>query len=269
MLTLDQKGAVLREVERLIEKANVRYAEHANMEMPHVSFDLRGTTGGMAYPGRWEINLNAALMVDNWDHYMSDTIPHEVAHLVVHRLWGTETRRTRTGKVQRISHGDKWKSVMRMCFNVEPKRCHQMDVSKTRQAKRPQTKHQYRCNCCGAMVPVGPKHHKKLQNGAALRHRCVTTGPQYHGRHGTLEYTGVLGRVTWQEAAQTKAAPKAAPRATAPAAGTQIARAVDILKQCRLQGIDTRQGAIKQIMALMGVNKDKASGLHDRAKKKV
>lgn len=257
-LTQEQRTEAVRRVEHFVEKANALYGKQ--MPVPVVHFDLKGTTAGQAF-SHHRIRLNEGLMVDHWDDFINDTIPHEVAHCVVNFVFGAEVRLTRRGKRQRISHGEKWKSVMR-AFGVDANRTHDMDVSKVRQARRTKTKYEYRCNCCGKSIPVGPKYHKDIQNGRPLSHKGC--------KGSRLEFVGVLGRVTYSEAAQGKRAePKKVPAARNGI--TQIEHAVLIYKSMT-ENVDvkmSRQDIIQGIMHSMQVDKKKASGLHDRAKKKV
>lgn len=254
--TLEIRNRVYEKVEHYIDIANNIY--DMEMSYPIVEFTVRGTTAGTA-TGDHTVNFNAKLLVDNINLFMEDTIPHEVAHCVDHHIHGTQYKRTRTGRKQRVSHGHSWKMIMR-AFGVDPSRCHNMDTSKT---ARPQTKHLYTCSCCGVDVTVGPKHHKMIQQGRSLTHKGCP-------RDSKLVHKGSLGKVTWKEAAQMKApAPKVPAEPKQPKQGTQIAQAIEIYLARRGAGISKRQDIIKSIMVQMDVDLKKASGLHDRAKKKV
>lgn len=115
------------------------YIERANREqrvaitMPTCSFDLRGRTAGMAYQQRNHVQLNAVLLVENFDDFISDTIPHEVAHLVVWVKYGRKA----------AAHGAEWKEVMRR-FDVEPSRTHSLDTENSGVAT---VLFRYRCAC--------------------------------------------------------------------------------------------------------------------------
>jgi len=85
MLTLSQKSEVYERVDHFINVANAEYGH--SMEGPYVRFDKRGTCGGTADSQLMELNFNAGLMLDNWDEYMNQVIPHEVAHLVKATWW--------------------------------------------------------------------------------------------------------------------------------------------------------------------------------------
>ena len=187
MLNLAQKQEVSAQVKALVELANSKL--NANMGVPNISYNLRGTTAGTAR-GDFELNFNAQLMVDNWDHFKADTIIHEVAHLVDHNIHGTQYKYTRKGP-QRVSHGPTWKNIMRQ-LGAEPSRCHNMDVSKTAQPKR---KFIYICECC-----------KKELTLTSIRHNRLVRNPsQYsHCRGSKLTLKTALGKVSYAEAAQMK-----------------------------------------------------------------
>lgn len=159
-LTADLKQRTIQQVHHFVDLANKRYG--INMSYPTITFDLRGTTAGMAYSGEHKVQFNAGLLVRNVDEMLEDTVPHEVAHLVTYRLHPTSRRWTGKKWVRTIKpHGDEWKSVMR-ALGVTPDRTHNMDVSEVR-VKKNVTKYEYRCNC--RTHEVGGKVHNKIQAG--------------------------------------------------------------------------------------------------------
>ena len=68
---------------------------------PELAFDLRGRTAGLAYYGTPRIRINLSLAERNTEHFLRETVPHEVAHLVSFELYGSRGR----------GHGAHWKSV--------------------------------------------------------------------------------------------------------------------------------------------------------------
>lgn len=104
-----------------------------NFLMPTISFDLRGSTAGKAFPGKFHVQLNAQLYIENVDIFLKDTIVHEWAHIVAHALHrGTYIK----------PHGPEWQRVMRE-LGVPPTRCHRMDTTHARVHKL----YDYRCKC--------------------------------------------------------------------------------------------------------------------------
>ena len=93
------------------------YPQLRRDNVPAISLNNRfKTTAGMAYYDSHSIKLSTELFREHTDHFIADTIPHEVAHLVdyiVFKEWG---------------HGPSWKQVMR-AYGLEPARCHNMTNS--------------------------------------------------------------------------------------------------------------------------------------------
>ena len=100
-------------------KAIKKYPNMFGKPVPKISLNNRfKTTAGMAYYDTNEIKLSTELFAEHTEHFVADTIPHEVAHIVdwiVFGEWG---------------HGPTWKRVMRECYNLEPARLHNMTNSK-------------------------------------------------------------------------------------------------------------------------------------------
>ncbi|MEE9357423.1 SprT family zinc-dependent metalloprotease [Candidatus Vondammii sp. HM_W22] len=118
----------------------LRQAErHYNRTMPEIEirFDLRGRGAGMVcFPviGKPSIRYNKLLLKENFEIFLAETVPHEIAHLVARTLFGKKIR----------PHGAEWKSVMDY-FGIEAKRCHDFDVS--RSSRRSLERFNYLCSC--------------------------------------------------------------------------------------------------------------------------
>jgi len=124
-----------------------------NFPIPSINFDLTGTKGGEAWYKKNLIKLNNQLLQQNFDHYMNQTIPHELAHLMVHSMYGHHAK----------AHGAEWKSIMTNIFNVKANRCHNMDTSNV---KRKNTKKfGYSCKCGINHHLVGKTVHNKIIRG--------------------------------------------------------------------------------------------------------
>jgi len=98
-----------------------------------ISLRLKGATAGKAFLGR-EMRFNRVLFMENKAEFLARTVPHEIAHMIAHDLYG---------KVK--PHGHQWKAV---CINIgmkDVKRTHSYDVSNSvNRRPRPYT---YRCGC--------------------------------------------------------------------------------------------------------------------------
>ena len=105
-----------------------------NWNKPTLSFDLRGTTAGMAYMGvRNHIQINSVLFKENKEDFFKRTIPHEVSHLVAFAVFGDR------------GHGKDWKFVMTR-LGCDPSRCHSYDVSNVK-IRKTVKRFLYSCPC--------------------------------------------------------------------------------------------------------------------------
>ena len=140
-----------------IEKAEKIYKK--NFSMPKVKWNLRGTTAGKASLSRWEIHLHPVLVESEGEKYINRTPGHEVAHLITFSVYG------------RVKpHGREWKSVM-LILGLDPKRCHNYDVSEVRQDRSKLSRcFEYSCNC---------RTHHMTQ----IRHRRSLMGAKYKCCH--------------------------------------------------------------------------------------
>jgi SprT protein len=256
MLTLKQKSDVYERVEYFVNMGNEKLS--TDLEMPHVKFDKRGTCGGTAWYAMMELNFNAGLMVDNWDEYMNQVIPHEVAHLFKEHVYGS----FRKGRLH-SPHGIYWQRIM-VTLGVNPDRCHSMDTSKVAQPKK---KFVYACTCgCGKEVVLSSVRHNRMVRG--------THNYQIHRGH-KLVLKARLGKMSTRKAIQRKnegtkpAQQKKAAMAKKPAApkqGTKIARAMEVYKA---HYGESRQTIIGQIALTLGLTDHQAAGYYQNCKKRV
>lgn len=85
---------------------------------PQIRYGLKGSVGGTARAtGNGVLNFHPTFIRTDFEHYLKQTVGHEVAHLVTRWVYGPEVD----------SHGIQWKGVMGV-FNLPPTRCHQYDV---------------------------------------------------------------------------------------------------------------------------------------------
>ncbi len=117
-------------------------------------FDLRGQAAGQmraSSRGRLEIRFNLALARQNPDAFIAQTVPHEVAHLVV---WHKHGRKARP-------HGPEWQAVMRQLGISHPSRCHVFEIPDGE--VRRQRRWRYRCAC--HEFQLSTTRHNRIQRG--------------------------------------------------------------------------------------------------------
>ena len=101
------------------------------LKPPSYNFKQRGRTAGTAYLQRNEMRFNTFMLQQDPQKFIDNVVPHEVAHIVVHQVFGAKVR----------PHGKEWIAVMEHLFNVEAHRTHDFDVPKARNAFL------YQCQC--------------------------------------------------------------------------------------------------------------------------
>lgn len=131
-------------------------------ERPRVSLALRGQKAGIAYLQRNELRFNAQLYRENQEHFLQQTVPHEVAHLLAQALYGDRIR----------PHGREWQELMTGLFGLPADRCHTYAV-----AQRPGTRYLYRCGCPEGM-PFTAQRHALVRRGR--RYSCRRCGDMLH-----------------------------------------------------------------------------------------
>ena len=126
-----------------------------SLPRPTLRFDVRGKTAGMAYGQLNLIRLNPRLLEENPDIFFTEVIPHELCHLLAHRLHG---------KVK--PHGHEWKTLMRTLYGLSPRTTHSLD---TRSVSKSIS---YQCGC--GPVELSVRRHNKVSRGETryLCRRC-------------------------------------------------------------------------------------------------
>ncbi len=114
-------------------------AAHYGISPPEVEirFNLRGQAAGQVRFARRSpatIRYNPLLLIENGERFLRRTVPHEVAHVIAHRLFGPDIR----------PHGEEWQAIMAL-LGADGSRCH--DFASEHLKSRRLTQYPYHCEC--------------------------------------------------------------------------------------------------------------------------
>lgn len=104
-------------------------------EFPEIRYDIKSWTGGLAYRDRNLVRYNLILLVENEEHYLKSTVPHETAHMIVNALFRAGKFKLAPNKRKWMPHGAEWKEVMGV-LSTPPTVKHTYDVSSIEKSPR-------------------------------------------------------------------------------------------------------------------------------------
>lgn len=152
-----QQALVTAETLRYIRLAADLYGQ--DFAAVPVDFDLKGGSAGMFRVRRQDarIRYNPWLFAKYFEENLSGTVPHEVAHYIVHCRYG----------LHRVKpHGPEWLAVMKD-FDADPSVTGDFDL--TGIPTRAQRRFRYHCGC--REHAVSTRRHNTVQRGKA-RYEC-------------------------------------------------------------------------------------------------
>lgn len=143
-------------IEECLKIAQEKWPQYHIPSKILVKWDLKGRVAGYAkYSPRssipFTVRLNFDLMIQNAEDFIEDTIPHEVAHIVIYCIYNERNLKVKP-------HGPEWQHVAKT-LGCSGKRTHSYVVEKARQTQ----KFVYRCAC--KTWEVGLNRHRKIQGG--------------------------------------------------------------------------------------------------------
>ncbi|MBE2895807.1 SprT family zinc-dependent metalloprotease [Pasteurellaceae bacterium HPA106] len=127
---------------------------HRTFPMPSVLYNVRGLKAGVAYLQQNEIRLNRTLLEQNPEEFIRETVPHELAHLIVYQHYGRRAK----------PHGQEWRFVMEEVFKLPANVCHEYDTTSVRGKTV-----EYQCDC--QIHQLGIRKHHRIQSQSAV-YRC-------------------------------------------------------------------------------------------------
>lgn len=144
-----------------------RLCPRLRLPQPVVRFDLKGLAAGQAHTQprglrrrRDVIRLNPTLLARHPREMLEETVPHEVAHLVIGRRYGRRA----------APHGPEWRSLM-AAFGVPARACHTLRAEPSRRLRR----YRYHCACPEAATLTSIRHNRARRGTRYLCRRCGET----------------------------------------------------------------------------------------------
>ena len=140
-----------------------------------VLFDLKGRAAGMfkVIGKRRLIRYNPWIFAKYFEENLRDTVPHEVAHYIVHEVYHRRTTKP---------HGRAWKSLMAE-FGADPGVTFDLDLDGVPQ--RSQKTHRYYCGC--QVHAVSTTRHNRVQRRRMRYHCCACNGLLVYTPHQQFE----------------------------------------------------------------------------------
>jgi SprT protein len=114
---------------------------------PKYLFNQRGRSAGTAHLQCNLIKFNPTLFLQNQDEFFQQVVPHEVAHLIAHQLYG---------KIR--PHGKEWQHVMQLVFKRPADTTHSLDISNVVGKQ-----FSYQCLCATHQLTI--RRHNKILKG--------------------------------------------------------------------------------------------------------
>ncbi|MEM8661015.1 MAG: SprT-like domain-containing protein [Pseudomonadota bacterium] len=165
---------VIAETEYYVKQAAAAYKRR--FRYVPVLFDLSGRTAGMfKLQGRrgW-IRYNPWIFSKYFDENLRNTVPHEVAHYVVYKLYGLRGIKP---------HGPQWQEVMEL-FDADQGVTFDLDLEGIPQ--RQQRTYPYRCDCMTHEMSA-TRHNRVMRGIGSYSCRVCGSDLHYAGEDHKLE----------------------------------------------------------------------------------
>ena len=164
--TIDNlKAQVIKKIEWCIAKYKQEFVDEP--KFPVVTYDLKGTTAGMAYSRANKIRLNLELLIKYKDDFINRTVVHEMAHIFVDYYYN---RKRGIYATYPKPHGKEWRDMMYQLEIKTVTRCHSYQVAPSRTQRR----FAYTCNCDNKIHSISLTKHNRIKRG--LNYKCVHCG---------------------------------------------------------------------------------------------
>ena len=163
----DIRLIIQKEHNRVMALARNKFPLSGMLYDPVVEFYTSGKTAGKAY-GHSKVSYNIHVFAQDLERFMSDTIPHEIAHTVCSFLgWDN-------------GHGKNWKRVCAILGGNGERTYSGKGISFS--GTRTRKKYEYKATC-GTVVLLSDVRHGKMKRG--MSYTLTDTGGEINYMHFT------------------------------------------------------------------------------------
>jgi len=161
MKTLSPRLQKLLEDKVLETLERAQRAFNITLDIPKIEYRDMSGTAGMAYPTLWKVVYAITLFEQNEERFLNRTVPHEIAHLVTHKIYPKAKQ----------AHGPEWRYVMHVLGVTDNSRCHSYDTSSVKKRRSPRAKPN-RVYCgCGSKFVTDTIYRRMIEGRG---YRCTT-----------------------------------------------------------------------------------------------
>jgi len=128
-------------------------------DIPNIEYRDMGRVAGKAFLHQNKVVYSPTLFHENQERFLNRTVPHEIAHLVTHRVY----------PFAKQAHGPEWRSVMNRLGVSDSSRCHSYDTSSVAKPRAKRSKNNL--VICGCVKKhVTDTIYRRMLNG--LKYKC-------------------------------------------------------------------------------------------------
>ncbi|MGY5450497.1 SprT family zinc-dependent metalloprotease [Agarivorans sp. MS3-6] len=144
----------MQQLNQQIERCFLQAEQHFQRSFTRPEIILskrRSKVAGSANLSQWKLRFNAHFYQQQPADFLAQTVPHEVAHLLCHALYG------------RVKpHGKEWQQIMQQVFNCPANTTHSYSIEQLQLST-----FEYRCACQRHLLSV--RRHNKVLRGASYQ----------------------------------------------------------------------------------------------------
>jgi len=183
MLNSNQKliDSLVEKVDGCLHQAKEVFNQDFSYQAIHIN--IKGKTAGQVRFSKSGIRydhpilrFNPAMLLQYKTQFIEEVVPHECAHLIVHKLYEQSFLRHKRNIIK--PHGVEWQTVMRDVFARTPKVTHTFDTNTPKRDS-----YLYQCGCTELTHRLGIiRHNKVIREQSAYRCKRCSQSLVFNGQ---------------------------------------------------------------------------------------